>query len=154
MSEAVLLIGVQGSGKSTFYKERFFDTHLRIGLDLVGTRRREALLIAACLAARQPFVVDNTNTLAAQRAGYIASARAASFRVSGYYFVTELSEAIRRNRARPGKAAIPVAGLVKTFKRLEAPGWAEGFDALFTVRVDEANRFVVAEAPWPEAPTA
>lgn len=28
--EAVLLIGVQATGKSSFYKERFFNTHIRI----------------------------------------------------------------------------------------------------------------------------
>jgi predicted kinase len=28
--EAVLFIGIQASGKTTFYRERFFDTHVRI----------------------------------------------------------------------------------------------------------------------------
>src|SRR4051812_8782542 len=36
--EAVILIGIQGSGKSTFYRERFFDTHVRVSLDLLKTR--------------------------------------------------------------------------------------------------------------------
>ena len=42
--EAVILIGIQGSGKSTFYRERFFDTHVRINLDMLKTRQREKLL--------------------------------------------------------------------------------------------------------------
>jgi predicted kinase len=28
--EAVILVGIQASGKSTFYAQRFFDTHVRI----------------------------------------------------------------------------------------------------------------------------
>lgn len=32
--EAVIFIGLQASGKSSFYKERFFSTHVWINLDL------------------------------------------------------------------------------------------------------------------------
>ncbi|MBL8896636.1 MAG: ATP-binding protein, partial [Planctomycetes bacterium] len=32
--EAVLLIGIPASGKSSFYAERFASTHLRINLDM------------------------------------------------------------------------------------------------------------------------
>jgi hypothetical protein len=54
--EAVILIGIQGSGKSTFYRKRFFDTHMRISLDLLRTRHREKLLLRACLEGTQSFV--------------------------------------------------------------------------------------------------
>ena len=57
--EAVILIGIQGSGKSTFCRDRFFNTHVRINLDMLKTRHREKLFLDACLAAKQPFVVDN-----------------------------------------------------------------------------------------------
>ena len=32
--EAVIFIGIQASGKSTFFKERFFNTHVRINLEM------------------------------------------------------------------------------------------------------------------------
>ena len=73
--EAILLIGLQGSGKSTFYRERFFATHVRINLDMLRTRRREILLLDACLAGGTPFVVDNTNPTLAARARYLTLAR-------------------------------------------------------------------------------
>ena len=47
--EAVILIGIQGSGKTTFYRQRFFETNVRISLDLVKTRRREQALLDVCL---------------------------------------------------------------------------------------------------------
>src|SRR6266853_479136 len=78
--EAVIFVGVQGSGKTTFYRDRFFETHVRINLDMLKTRHREQLLLAACLAAKQPFVVDNTNPLPSDRARYIGVAREAGFR--------------------------------------------------------------------------
>jgi tRNA uridine 5-carbamoylmethylation protein Kti12 len=143
--EAVLLIGIQGSGKTTFYKERFFDTHVRVSLDMLKTRSRERLLVGACLAAKQPFVVDNTNAAKSRRADFIAAAKAAGFRVVGYYLRCELKDAMRRNLARgPGKA-IPPAGVAGTFKRLEPPSLAEGFDELHLVEIDAEGRFVVRE---------
>jgi predicted kinase len=39
--EAVIFVGIQASGKSTFYCQRFFATHMRISLDMLRTRRRE-----------------------------------------------------------------------------------------------------------------
>ena len=33
--EAVIFIGIQGTGKSSFYREQFFHTHVRINSDLL-----------------------------------------------------------------------------------------------------------------------
>ena len=135
--EAVILIGVQGSGKSTFYEQRFSRTHERISLDIQGTRRRERAALDACLRGCRAFVVDNTNPRAADRAPFIAAARTAGFRVIGYFFEIGLRTAIARNKGRAGKAAIPVPGLVRTFKALEPPKLEEGFDELHWICVDE-----------------
>lgn len=79
--EAIIFIGLQASGKSTFYKERFFSTHVRISMDLLRTRHRERRFLAACLETQQRFVIDNTNPTRVKRAGYIAAAREARFAV-------------------------------------------------------------------------
>src|SRR5256885_16229410 len=84
--EAVIVIGIQGSGKSHFYRERFFNSHLRISMDLLKTRARERRLLELCLQTQQPFVVDNTNATVANRASYIGVARGRGFRVVGYFF--------------------------------------------------------------------
>lgn len=142
MPEMVILVGIQAAGKTSFYRERFFDTHVRISLDLMKTRDRERHLIAACLAVGQPFVIDNTNTLASERAPYLAAAKQAGFRSIGYFFKTELRAAIARNNKRqPGK--IPVPAIIRSRKRLEPPTAAEGFEVLYTVTLDEENRFTV-----------
>jgi predicted kinase len=79
--EAVIFVGVQGSGKTSFYRDRFFDSHVRISLDLLRTRQREQLLLGACLQGKQSFVIDNTNPLPSDRSRYIGLARASGFRV-------------------------------------------------------------------------
>jgi predicted kinase len=144
--EAVIFIGIQAVGKSTFYKERFFTTHVRINLDMLKTRRRETLLLQACLAARQPFVVDNTNIQKRDRARYIELARPAGFRIVGYYFQSRLQEALQRNSQRSGKANIPEKGVIAKYRQLEIPGYAEGFDQIFYVVINPATaEFVVKE---------
>ena len=50
--EMVLMMGVQAAGKSTFVKQRLYDTHLRINLDMLKTRYREEILVRACFFAR------------------------------------------------------------------------------------------------------
>jgi predicted kinase len=137
--EAVIFIGVQGCGKSTFYKERFFDTHVRVSRDVVKAKARERALVAACLAAKQPFVLDNTNALASQRAEVIEPARAAGFRVVAVYFRCGLRQALGRNRRRPEGAVVPVPGVIATFKKLQPPSWSEGFDEIRVVSSDETG---------------
>jgi predicted kinase len=101
--EAIIFIGIQATGKSTFFQQRFFATHVRINLDMLKTRNRERILLAACLDARQPFVIDNTNLTRQWRAGYIGQAKDAGFSVTGYYFKSALQAALERNSRRSGK---------------------------------------------------
>lgn len=141
--EAVLFTGIQGSGKTTFFRERFFDTHVRISLDLLRTRERERVLLETCLRIKQRFVVDNTNVTAADRARYIAPSRAAGFRVIGYFFEPDPKAAYARNVQRAEAIRVPAAGLFGTLKRLERPILTEGFDELYRVRIPEAGQFRV-----------
>lgn len=143
--EAVIFIGIQGAGKSSFYKERFFQTHVRINLDMLRTRRRERVLLRACIEAQQPFVVDNTNATVAARAPYITAAKPAGFRLVAYYFPANIADALRRNSRRSGRERVPDKGVWGTFKRLAPPRRAEGFDALYSAHMNEAGLFVVEE---------
>ena len=143
--EAILLIGIQGAGKSSFYRERFFSTHIRINRDMLKTRYREEVFLHACILAKQPFVVDNTNVLAAERALYIGTAREAGFRVIGYFIPPDFRASYSRNKKRSGKAVIPVPALLGTAKRLQPPQPGEGFDQLYSVLLTPENEYVIEE---------
>lgn len=143
--EAVVFIGIQGTGKSTFYQERFFHTHVRLNSDMLKTKHRLRLLLQTCLEAKQPFVLDNTNVTKEMRAVFIAQAKAAGFRVVGYYFRSDVASALVRNSGRLDSARVPDRGVLGTYKRLEIPQREEGFDALYYVRIDAAGRFAVEE---------
>jgi predicted kinase len=140
--EAVIFVGLQGSGKSSFFKERFFATHVRVNLDMLKTRHRERRLVLACVETGQPFVVDNTNPTRAERAVYVGAAMEAGFRVTGYYFRSRVEDCKRRNDQRPPEQRVPLKGILGTAGRMELPSRGEGFDELFYVWIDAAGGFV------------
>jgi len=142
--QAVIFIGIQATGKSSFFKDMFFDSHIRINLDMLRTRHRERLLMNACIEAKQPFAIDNTNPSAKDRAGYIEAAKAAGFEIVGYYFQSNIGEAIARNSTRTGSDRVPPKGIAGTHKRLELPSLAEGFDILKYVMIKD-GKFVVKD---------
>ena len=142
--ECVILVGLPASGKSTFFRERFAGTHDHVSKDLLRhnrqPQRRQEQLIAESLASGRSVVVDNTNPGVAARAPLIAIARKHGADVVGYFFVTEARDALRRNRARAGRERVPDVAIFTVRKRLEPPTMAEGFDRLFSVRMNEAEK--------------
>jgi predicted kinase len=140
--ECILFIGIQATGKSSFYKTRFYNTHVRINLDMLKTRHREEKLFRACLDIKQHCVIDNTNPTREGRAIYVSTAKAAGFKVMGYYFESKVTEALERNAKRLS-GVVPEKGIFATYKRLELPSNSEGFDELFYVRLIPDNDFMV-----------
>ncbi|MFC5447729.1 AAA family ATPase [Paenibacillus aestuarii] len=142
--ECVILMGLQASGKSTFCKERFFNTHIRINLDMLRTRHRERIYLTASFEAKQPFVVDNTNPSAEDRKTYIELAKQHKFQVIGYFFEPDFEASLARNKERQGKTQVAEAGLRSVMNKLKPPELCEGFDRLFRVRAVN-GAFVVEE---------
>lgn len=136
-------MGIQAVGKSTFAIQRLADTHVRLNLDMLGTAAREALLLEACLKGSISFVADNTNVTRAVRQRYISAARAAGFRVAGYFFESRIADALARNAARERR--VPEVGVRDARNRMEMPRLEEGFDELHFVRI-EKDGFIIE--PW------
>jgi predicted kinase len=150
--ELVLFVGLQGSGKSSFYRARFADSHDLVSKDRFPNNcnpaRRQRHLIEEALSAGRSVVVDNTNPTVEDRAELIALARSFGAAVVGYYFESRLADCLERNRQRQGKARVPDVALFATRKRLCRPSLAEGFDRLSHVRLRGEGQFEVLD--WTE----
>jgi len=137
--QLVLLMGIQAAGKSTFYHHRFGTTHLRINLDMLKKRHKEAIIFYAALAAAQRCVVDNTNTQLWHRKRYIEPAQEAGFEIVGYYFDVPLEDALARNAQREGKQRIPEHAIQRFANEMVVPTYQERFDKLFRVVVGDGT---------------
>ena len=135
MSKAIIMIGIQGSGKSEFCR-RFLPDVQRVNLDTLKTRYNEKRMIADCHERGCDYVIDNTNPTRADRARYIPVAKEAGYRVIGYFMQSRLQECIARNDRREGKEKIPAKAIAMTSNRLEMPSSSEGFDELYFVAND------------------
>jgi predicted kinase len=135
--DLIILIGLQASGKSTYYRERFKATHVHVSKDLMkGAKNRDMRqreLIEAALDAGKSVVIDNTNPTPLVRAPLIEIGRRHGARVVGYYFEVPVKTAVERNRLREGKARVPDVAIYVTSKKLVPPKLEEGFDEIHVV---------------------
>lgn len=132
----VILMGLQGSGKSTFYKLHLANDFVRVNLDTLKTRYQEKLLIEECLNLQKSFAVDNTNPTRADRERYILSAKELGYRVVGYFMESKIKDCMQRNALREGIARVPEKAIAATSNKLEIPSYDEGFDELYFVKND------------------
>lgn len=143
----ILFIGLQASGKSTFFHTRFATTHEHVSKDLFrnnkNRNRRQAQLIEAALQEGKSVVVDNTNPTIEARRPLIQLGREYGAKIVGYYFESQVRRCLERNRQRPGKARVPDVAIYATAKRLVLPSYSEGFDELYSVCITGESTFEV-----------
>ncbi len=138
-AELVIFVGLQASGKSTFFRERFAADHEHVSKDLFRNNRnrnkRQKELIEAALGAGRSVVVDNTNPSVEDRRPLLGLGREFGARIVGYYFESAVRECLARNARREGKERVPDVAIYATAKRLVPPALVEGFDELLHVRL-------------------
>lgn len=149
--DLAVLIGLQASGKSSFYRAHLVGTHVHVSKDLLRNNRRparrQAQLITEALAAGRSVAVDNTNVTAELRRELIDLGHELGATVTGYYFGSKVADCLARNALRTGRDRVPDVGLFTAAKALVLPSLKEGFDRLFYVAMKE-NDFAVSD--WVE----
>lgn len=148
MKSMVIMIGIQGSGKSTFYHRHLEKDYVHINLDTLKTRHRENLTIEACVSNGDNFAVDNTNPTKEDRARYIKIAKEAGYTIIGYFTESKVKDCVARNEQRIGKAKIPSMAIAATSNKLELPSYCEGFDELYFVKIVN-DQMIISE--WRES---
>lgn len=131
--EMIIFIGIPASGKSSLYKELFFNSHIRISMDLLNTRNKEGKLLQYCFDTQSKMVIDNTNVSSKERKKYIDLARQNKYKILAYYFESDIKTCLERNKNR--KDFINEIGIKAKFKELEPPSLEEGFDKIVQVKI-------------------
>lgn len=139
--EMIIFIGIQASGKTTFYHEQLAQ-YAHISLDILHTRNKERIALEECFALGKSMVIDNTNPTAADREGYISKAKENGYYITGYFFRSCIGDCMERNEKREGKAKVPRTAIAATSNKLEMPCYAEGFDKLYFVHIENGQMIV------------
>jgi predicted kinase len=133
----IIFVGLPASGKTTYYRSHFADTHVHVSKDLMPNARRrddrQEQAITDALESGRSAVVDNTNPSPVVRAPLIALGRQHGARIIAYYFETAVKDCLVRNRQREGKARVPDVAIFVTSKKLVPPAVSEGFDEVHVV---------------------
>ncbi|MGW0393465.1 AAA family ATPase [Streptomyces sp. NPDC003042] len=150
--DVAVLVGLQASGKSTFYEQRLSGQYELVSKDRFprGARnkqQRQMRLVGELLAAGRPVAVDNTNPSPEEWAPLVELAHAHGATVTAYWFPPDAAGSLRRNAARGGHDRVPDVGVLATLKRLRKPSPADGFDVVHAVRFDGRGGFEVRPEP-------
>jgi predicted kinase len=137
--EMIILMGLQASGKSTFYRTHFADTHEHISKDLLREskmkNKKQAERIERALQEQRSVVVDNTNATVHDRLALIDLGHRYDATIIGYYFQPDILSSRKRNIQRSGKAQVPDIAIFVTANKFTPPSYEEGFDTLYYVRI-------------------
>ncbi|NBM16178.1 ATP-binding protein [Streptomyces sp. GC420] len=144
--DVAVLVGLQASGKSTFYREHLSRGYALVSKDLFprGARRkqqRQTRLMCEALSAGRSVAVDNTNPSPDEWRPLVALGRAHRATVTAYWFAPDLTGSLRRNGRREGRDRVPEVGILAAYKRLRKPSLSDGFDTVVQVRFDGRGGF-------------
>lgn len=132
---AIIFIGIPASGKSTYFIDHYYETHIRVNLDMLKNRRREDIMVKACLQAKQSFVVDNTNFTRGLREKYFTLVKEFGlneFKITAVYFEPDLERSLNWNRSRDRH--VPDYVIKSMLSQLEPPTLNGGFDNIIVVQ--------------------
>ena len=135
--ELVVVVGLQGSGKSTLVERLLAADHVVVSKDHWPNARhreqRQLRVVEEHLLDGRSVVVDDTNASVERRAGLVALAIRLGVPARAVFVDTPFRVCEERNARRTGRRRVPDIGLRATAQILEPPTTAEGFASVVVV---------------------
>jgi len=146
----VILCGLPGAGKSTFYTSRLrrrYRPYKLVSKDLMGNAKhktkKQLQAISEALEGGISVVVDNTNPSAADRREIIKIGQKYNAKIRCYYFEPDVEGCIRRNNLRTGKKKVPLVAIYSAAKKMEKPAFDEKIDEIIHVFLTDSDGFKI-----------
>jgi predicted kinase len=148
----ILLIGLPGSGKSTWTRQNasgaivvsqddLIDAITPLGFEYSARpiyAAAEEVIARAALQAGRTVIVDRTNRTAALRARWIAIGREAQCKIVAIVMSTDVETCRIRNRARSGQRRVSEERMDRMIAVFQHPTLDEGFYAIREVTGEKA----------------
>lgn len=132
---AAIFIGIQASGKSSFYENVLSPLgYVHVSMDLLHNRNREEALIRECIREGRNIAIDNTNPTRVERDRYLSILQEAGCPVDCYFFKSVVRDCVERNRQRG--ETVPAKAIAATSNKLEMPSREEGYDRMYFVQMN------------------
>lgn len=130
--EMIIMMGLPGSGKTTFAKQHFDDRYVIVSGDELKTIDKMIKNTKKYLQENYSVIIDATNPSKKKRAEFIDIAKTIGIPIKCIHITTSLEEAVHRNneRAKNGKSGVPkiVYNIYK--KNFEEPSEDEGCEVI------------------------
>ena len=153
MADLVIMMGVPGSGKSTWAKKMLGETDTYISRDEIRfslvkedeeyfSKENEVLrtffekIDAAILTTKRYVYADATHLSPTGRRQLLANLKNKPNRIYAVYIDVSLETALKRNAERTGRALVPAEVIARMHKSIVLPTEKEGINALFFVGED------------------
>ncbi|UGY93939.1 ATP-binding protein [Streptomyces gobiensis] len=150
--DVAVLVGLQASGKTTFYEQCLSGHYTLVSKDLFprsarNKQQRQMRLVEEALTAGRSVAVDNTNPSPEEWDPLVALIHAHDATVTAYWFPPDVTGSLQRNAPREGRDQVPDVAIFATLNRLREPSFSDGFDTVLEVRFDGQGGFEVRQLP-------
>ena len=154
MPKLMVMVGIPGSGKSTFAKHYSEDANnmptvwisrdeVRYSLisdkDEYFAKEKDVFKVFAkkineALAEGKNVIADATHINAQSRKKLLASVTIPNIQIEACVMETSLQECLKNNEKRSGRACVPKEAILRMYRQFEYPTFAEGFSSISNIK--------------------
>lgn len=142
-----VMVGIPGSGKSTYAKQLEKQGAVRVSLDEIrekleaetGSKSEPKVFseglkqMKEALSQGKDVVCDSTNVYPKKREAYFKIAEQYGAKINAIFINTDKKECLERNSKREGKAKVPAVAIHTSAKKLIPPTVEEGFNQVIVL---------------------